>query len=416
MKPTVTIVLRARNEERWIGKTLKALLAQSFQDFEVVLVDNCSVDNTRKIFQEIIPQGRVLTIENFKPGQAINIGVAEGRGELVVILSAHCIPENDRWLESFVKSMANPKIAASYGRQLPLPTSHPLDRRDLLNTFGVESRIQKKDSFFHNANSIIRRNIWERFPFDENTPHIEDRIWAEQIIEGKYWIAYEADAAVYHYHGINHHQNLDRAQAISDILTSRTMVNGGFMPELFQVSASTTLYCFLGHTKQTHTRMQEILEKMEGRIGKGEVFVHSSVPAAVPQDVTYISRKSKDNDLTFVEILDNMLSFAAEKKIFPDCVAYLNLCQPKSSADYILQAVQNFYKGMYDSVFFAQSEYSNVWIQSGGEYRQIEANYLSRKHKEPIFIARYGLGMATRPLYIRSGDLVGKKVGIIEKN
>ena len=66
--------------------------------------------------------------------------------------------------------------------------------RDLTIVFGVESRKQKKDPFFHNANSAIRKALWDEVPFDPEATNIEDRIWAEEMIRRGYAVYYAADA------------------------------------------------------------------------------------------------------------------------------------------------------------------------------------------------------------------------------
>ena len=44
--PKVSIIIRTKNEERWISKCLKAIRKQKFQDYEIILVDNNSNDKT----------------------------------------------------------------------------------------------------------------------------------------------------------------------------------------------------------------------------------------------------------------------------------------------------------------------------------------------------------------------------------
>ena len=106
--------------------------------------------------------------------------------------------------------MKSKNIAGCYGKQEPLDISNPHDVRDMYYLFGKDKKIQTKDPFFHNANSIIKKNIWKKFKFDEKTHHIEDRIWAQKVLEKKYKIIYEPNSCVYHYHGIGHSHNLLR--------------------------------------------------------------------------------------------------------------------------------------------------------------------------------------------------------------
>ncbi len=412
--PAVSIIIRAKNEEYWLPRLLGQLRKQTFQDFEVILVDNESTDATQPIFKKEMPAGRILEIGNFKPGRAINAGIEAARGTFIVIISAHCVPADEGWLKSFVSVMDDPSIGAAYGRQLPMHTSHPLDKRDLLNTFGIEFRVQKKDTFFHNANSILRRSIWEKFPFDEETPHIEDRIWAARLIENGIWIAYAPDAVVYHHHGINHHANIRRAEAISQILGSGSLGYSAEVPEFMRPENSRTLYCFLGHDRGTHANLLSILGSMKSA-PPGRVIVHSSAPEllremAGPDVLPYAA---DDRDRTFVEILSELLESEAKREFFPDGVVYINLRSEGLSWKYMQEAIQHYYGEMFESVFWANREYSNIWQKEDGVYSQLRADYTRRERKEPVYVARYGLGTVTTPALVRSGALIGRKVAIL---
>jgi len=57
--------------------------------------------------------------------------------------------------------------------------------------FGLDRKVQIKDSFFHNANSTIRMDLWRQIPFDETVTNIEDRAWAQQVLARGYRIIYE---------------------------------------------------------------------------------------------------------------------------------------------------------------------------------------------------------------------------------
>ena len=63
-------------------------------------------------------------------------------------VSAHCIPVNNSWLKNLIKPLKNKQIAGSYGRQEPYSFSSDFDKRDLLNTFGLDKKNTKKILFF----------------------------------------------------------------------------------------------------------------------------------------------------------------------------------------------------------------------------------------------------------------------------
>ena len=91
----------------------------------------------------------------------------------------------------------------------------------MLLVFGLDRIIQTRDSFFHNANSIIRRKLWEEFPFDSSITNIEDRIWAQEMLNRGYKLLYEPDASVYHYHGIHQNGNHERLNNVVNIIDER---------------------------------------------------------------------------------------------------------------------------------------------------------------------------------------------------
>jgi glycosyltransferase involved in cell wall biosynthesis len=214
----ISIVIRTKNEAHWIERCLAAIALQDVRDREIILVDNASTDGTPALARRFGCRVVNISPRAFTYGRAINVGVRAARGELVAILSGHCVPVHDRWLSTLAAPLDDPSVAGVYGRQLPLPDSHPFDKRDLWTTFGVERRVQARDFFFHNANSMIRRSVWNQLPFDEAINGVEDRDWARKVLARGYRIAYEPLAAVYHHHGIHQGLDPDRAERVVRVI------------------------------------------------------------------------------------------------------------------------------------------------------------------------------------------------------
>ena len=214
--PLVSIIIRTKNEESWIRHCLDAIQKQTYSNFEIVLVDNCSTDKT--VLKASEYDVKVVNIDVFLPGKAINYGIKASQGSILVILSGHCIPKDSNWLINLISPLSDSKIAGVYGRQEPLSSTSDTDKRDLLITFGLDKKLQQKDPFFHNANSALRRETWEKFPFDEEVTNIEDRVWGTKVIEEGLHIAYEPAASVYHYHGIHQDRNAVRAKNVVSVM------------------------------------------------------------------------------------------------------------------------------------------------------------------------------------------------------
>ncbi len=214
----ISIIIRTKNEEKWIANCLYAVSKQNHSNYEVIVVDNNSTDNTLNIAKEHRCKIVQVGDKEFNYSYALNKGIKASKGEYIVCLSGHCIPKNDRWLSNLVKNLEDEEVGGVYGRQEPLPDSDSFDKRDLWITFGLDKKIQKKDAFFHNANSMIRRELWEKLPFDENMNGQEDRAWAKKVLSTGKKIVYEPEASVYHHHGIHQGRDKERCERVVKII------------------------------------------------------------------------------------------------------------------------------------------------------------------------------------------------------
>jgi rhamnosyltransferase len=201
--PRISIVIRAKNESRYIGETLAAVQGQRYRDFEVLVVDSGSTDGTPETALQFGATLIHLDPREFTYGHALNLGISHSNGELLVSLSAHATPECGEWLGRLVEGFRYSAVAAVYGRHIPRSKVSPFESMGM-HISGItskEPRLQSRSSRFSNTNGAIRRKLWELAPFDEALPGAEDIEWARRIQRMGYLIAYEPRAAVHHSHG-----------------------------------------------------------------------------------------------------------------------------------------------------------------------------------------------------------------------
>ena len=111
-KKLVSLIIRSKNEEKWIKLSLESIFSQTIKNLEVILVDNNSNDNTVKIAKSYGVK-KISKIKKFVPGIALNKGCNLAVGKYLVFLSAHCIPENKYWLKNLISKIdENKKIIA----------------------------------------------------------------------------------------------------------------------------------------------------------------------------------------------------------------------------------------------------------------------------------------------------------------
>ena len=200
--PETTILIRAFNEERWLPEVFEALARQKYRDFEVLLVDSGSVDRTREIGTAHGARIVRLRKEDFTFGYSLNVGVQEARGRFIAIVSAHAIPASENWLEKLVAPLRREEVAMVYGGQRGHQVSKFSEARDFERLFPTRPHevCDPDNPFANNANSAVRRDMWEKHAFDEGLPGLEDIEFAKYWMEHGRKVMYEPEACIIHVH------------------------------------------------------------------------------------------------------------------------------------------------------------------------------------------------------------------------
>jgi threonine dehydrogenase-like Zn-dependent dehydrogenase/GT2 family glycosyltransferase len=201
MTAEAAILIRTFNEERHLGPLLDALDNQARRGFEVIIVDSGSVDGTLAIAEARADRVVRLDSRDFTFGYSLNAGIAATSAPLVAIVSAHTLPITVDWLANMLRPFEHPEVAMVYGGQRGVPESRYAELRDFERTYADSLRTHRAPAFFaNNANSAIRRELWQQHRFDEHLPGLEDIAWARYWVERGKEVAYQPDAAIYHIH------------------------------------------------------------------------------------------------------------------------------------------------------------------------------------------------------------------------
>ena len=118
-QPFITIMVPAHNEEVTIEETISYLLNElNYTNYEVLVIDDCSTDNTPKILRKLQQQSKRLRVirlaENKGKAHAFNIGLAFAKGDLVLSNDADTLPEADALMRyvNYFNSPEGQNIAA----------------------------------------------------------------------------------------------------------------------------------------------------------------------------------------------------------------------------------------------------------------------------------------------------------------
>lgn len=201
-----SIVVRAFNEARHVGRLIAGLRQQTVQDFELILVDSGSTDGTVEIVQQAASQNQValkvvhISPDEFTFGRSLNLGIAHAASEFIVIASAHVYPVYADWLERLLAPFVDPQVGLVYGKQRGTATSYFSEHQIFAHWFPEISQARQAHPFCNNANAAVRRSVWLNQPYDETLTGLEDLDWARRMMQAGHAIAYVAEAEIIHVH------------------------------------------------------------------------------------------------------------------------------------------------------------------------------------------------------------------------
>lgn len=200
-----SIVIRAYNEEKHIGRLLEGIRQQTIKDVEIILVDSGSTDATVSVAESFGAKIVHIPSAEFTFGRSLNFGVREARSEFIVIVSAHVYPVYPDWLETLLRPFQDEKVALTYGKQRGYEGSKFSEHQIFHQWYPDVSNFDQATAFCNNANSAIRKSLWKQHAYDETLTGLEDLEWGKWAKGQGCKIAYAAEAEIIHIHNETPH-------------------------------------------------------------------------------------------------------------------------------------------------------------------------------------------------------------------
>ena len=185
-----SIVLRVRNEERWVGYALQSIVDHIGESCEIIIVNNGTTDDSIRIvnlFEYLDVKKVDIPSADYTPGKALNLGIKNASRERILILSAHCQINsfNSDFLDTKFKDNS---VACIFGKQTPYYLGKQITPRYMWSHFDDIPRenyfSEMEDRYFlHNGFALYRTEVVKKYPFDNYWAAKEDRYWAQTIVE-----------------------------------------------------------------------------------------------------------------------------------------------------------------------------------------------------------------------------------------
>jgi len=210
--PRVSIIMRSCNDSDVIRGTLEMVRAQTYNNYELWNFDSTSTDGTLEIIREYNKPERILLNDpaSYNPGRVLNASVAATYGEVLVFLNSDATPQSNDWLARLIAPLQDPGTGACYGRQMPRSDCRSLFIKDTERAFGDGSTAAGWLHFFSMANSAVRRDLLEKYPFETDIQFSEDIEWSWRMRNLGHRIVYVPEAAAMHSHNYSLRQSYRR--------------------------------------------------------------------------------------------------------------------------------------------------------------------------------------------------------------
>jgi glycosyltransferase involved in cell wall biosynthesis len=214
MPPRVSFVIASYNYARYVGQTIESLLAQTFEDLEIIVIDDCSADNSRDVLQRFANEPRVRLVfhdQNQGNIRTYNEGLAMARGEFIgVVGSDDYAIRVDAVARQVAVFDANPNVGFVYAAHTYVDENNKSFRvfqpwsADYVRDGLVEFRDLAFRNYVPHTGTLVRRICHEQLgDYDLGLPHAGDwELWLR--IAGRYQVGYVADTLyAYRIHGGN---------------------------------------------------------------------------------------------------------------------------------------------------------------------------------------------------------------------
>lgn len=204
--PKISVVVPAYNVSSYIEDALKSLQSQSFKDFEVLIVDDGSTDNTADVVKPYLANDsrfHLLQKQNGGLSSARNYGIRHARGEYIALLDGDDVYHPDKLANHYLHLEKNPNVGVVYSASKAIrddgkPTyihlsGKPIDSDPL-------KALLCKNFVGHGSNAVFRRCLIDEIDeFDESLRSYEDLdFWLRVAATGKWQFQLEPKVLCYY--------------------------------------------------------------------------------------------------------------------------------------------------------------------------------------------------------------------------
>lgn len=205
--PEITVLTAVYNGERYLREAIGSILNQTYKNFEYILVDNNSTDNTPKILNDYAQKDeRIKIIKETRqsPACARNAGLQVAKGKWIAILDADDISHPERLEHQYIYMINHPNcyFLATEGILIGESSKKLKDIRINFKGFSQKDYFLNYGTpFVHSSMMFSKQKVLELGGYDENYKVLEDlELWLRVIYSGMEISLLREPLVEYRYH------------------------------------------------------------------------------------------------------------------------------------------------------------------------------------------------------------------------
>lgn len=255
-KPKISVIVTCYNYGKYLEKALMSILNQTYNNYEIIIVNDGSTDDTNEIVAKFLNMKNILYISQSNKGQAIatNIGIKSSSGDLIAFLDA-----DDMWdktkLEKQIVLFDRESVGVVYSRikfmnEEGLPLDKELTGKYYTPRSGYVTDALLFENFIPYSSAVVRKECFDKFGMfnPEYKNGLDWDLWLRISIEHEFAFVDEQLLLYRTGHPGQLTSNVERSVQCSDLILDRFIEsNPGTVPARVLKKAMAYSYCSRGN-------------------------------------------------------------------------------------------------------------------------------------------------------------------------
>jgi len=233
--PLISVVMPAYNAENTIREAIESVLVQSFADFELIVINDCSTDSTADIVSMLAEKDHRIRIfhnsKNMGVSATRNFGIAEAKGEWIAFLDSDDIWRNDKLEKQLETLAAHVDAVLCYTASSFILPNGQLSGYTMHAEEKTSYKTLLKKNLISCSSVIVKADVMKGISMPNDAMHEDYYVWLTILKKHKY--AYGVDIPLLLYRLSDHSKSANRIRSAKMLYNSYIAVGYGKTESFF---------------------------------------------------------------------------------------------------------------------------------------------------------------------------------------